>query len=386
MTSGEHRTSYAALLTPHGRGAVATIAYEGDLSVIDALHLFRPVNGRALVDQIIDRIVYGHWGEEPAGDVVVCRTAGDSIEINCHGGLAASTRILTQLESAGAIHQSWHEWIERTEGSFAADVAAAFAAAATPRAAEIIAHQAYGPLRETFARVVMDESIRNPAPLLTTLENLNHWSRFGLHLTTPWEVVLYGDPNVGKSSLINALVGYQRAIVLDQPGTTRDVVTAETAVDGWPIRLSDTAGIRSDADELEAEGILRAQRAIAAADLRVLVLDRNRLNDEVSSWQQENLNPHLVVLNKCDLGDNNRANFPGCPVVAVSAKTGKGIKSLLSMIATALVPLPPDESQPVPITRRQIETIQLAIRALRRGENSSLPEILRRLAPRRETP
>ena len=70
------------------------------------------------------------------------------------------------------------------------------------------------------------------------------WEDFGLHLTRPWNVVLAGRPNVGKSSLINALLGYTRSIVFDQPGTTRDVVTAATAIDGWPIELSDTAGLR----------------------------------------------------------------------------------------------------------------------------------------------
>ena len=93
----------------------------------------------------------------------------------------------------------------------------------------------------------------------------------GEHLTTPWRVVLAGPPNVGKSSLKNALVGYQRAIVCDLPGTTRDVVATTTAIDGWPIQLADTAGLRDAADELEAAGVARAARALAAADLVVLV-------------------------------------------------------------------------------------------------------------------
>ena len=83
----------------------------------------------------------------------------------------------------------------------------------------------------------------------------------GRHLLTPFDVVLAGPANVGKSSLINALVGYNRAIVYDAPGTTRDVITAETAIDGWPVTLSDTAGLRDSDDPLEMAGVQTAQCA-----------------------------------------------------------------------------------------------------------------------------
>src|SRR5690606_16577637 len=77
----------------------------------------------------------------------------------------------------------------------------------------------------------------------------------GLHLTRPWHVALAGAPNVGKSSLLNAVLGYGRAIVFDQPGTTRDVLDAVTAIDGWPVRLTDGAGLRESVDALEAAGV-----------------------------------------------------------------------------------------------------------------------------------
>src|SRR6185503_7750192 len=99
----------------------------------------------------------------------------------------------------------------------------------------------------------------------------------GLHLTTPWRVVFAGPPNVGKSSLVNALLGYPRAIVYDQPGTTRDVLTASTAFDGWPFELRDTAGLRDgiSLDSVEVEGVARARAQIATADLVVFVHDRS---------------------------------------------------------------------------------------------------------------
>ena len=101
----------------------------------------------------------------------------------------------------------------------------------------------------------------------------------GLHLTTPWRVVLAGAPNVGKSSLMNAIAGYQRAIVSPTPGTTRDVVTVTTAIDGWPVQLADTAGLRETQDELESAGVALADAAIGEADLVIVVSDASADSD-----------------------------------------------------------------------------------------------------------
>jgi tRNA modification GTPase len=106
--------------------------------------------------------------------------------------------------------------------------------------------------------------------LTAQLDALLRWSEFGRHLTQPWQVVLTGVPNVGKSSLINRLLGYSRSIVYAEPGTTRDVVTAATAFDGWPVELSDTAGLRDAAGEIEAAGVERARRHLATADLAIV--------------------------------------------------------------------------------------------------------------------
>src|SRR5690606_26525433 len=117
------------------------------------------------------------------------------------------------------------------------------------------------------------------------------------------QVVLFGRPNVGKSSLMNRLAGFERAIVLDVPGTTRDLVTTEIALDGWPIRLTDTAGLRDRADELELSGIERARSRIASADLRILVLDRAAPpQDEELELLRTSTAP-LVVANKVDQRD-----------------------------------------------------------------------------------
>ncbi len=104
------------------------------------------------------------------------------------------------------------------------------------------------------------EEVLLPSPV-AHLDAVLRWTDLGTHLATPWRVVLAGAPNVGKSSLINALLGYGRAIVFDQPGTTRDVVTADAAIEGWPITLADTAGLHDASDATESAGIaLRGRR------------------------------------------------------------------------------------------------------------------------------
>lgn len=373
--------SFAALLTPHGRGAVATVAFEGDLRSLDSAGLFHAANGRPLNRQPIDRIVFGHWGEAPPEEVVVCRTAVDRIEINCHGGEAASERILSRLELIGVTRLPWRACIERREGAFAADIAEALAAAATPRTAAIIARQSAGPLRAALEQLTSADWNRDRDKLLAQLDDLLRWARFGSHLTRPWTVVLYGEPNVGKSSLINALVGFERAIVFDRPGTTRDVVTAETAIDGWPVRLSDTAGLRMGAEELESAGILRAQAAVAEADLRVLVIDGSRTADQTSAWNKASFEPHLIVLNKSDLPQVYDAELPERPMIAVSAKTGEGIHDLMSRMAATLAPAVPSDDEAVPVSERQVEAIKVARTAIERDDHESFTGTLKTIAP-----
>src|SRR4029079_15424602 len=152
-------------------------------------------------------------------------------------------------------------------------------------------------------------------------------------------------PNVGKSTLVNALVGYERAIVFDQPGTTRDLVSAVTALDGWPIELTDTAGLRKSDQALEQEGIVRAKAEMQVADLVLLVFDATQAwsrNDEtlVQEWSNA-----LVVYNKCDLlaarADGTDARDGGPTGLLTSAKTGVNIAELIGRIVMRLVPAAP---------------------------------------------
>lgn len=178
------------------------------------------------------------------------------------------------------------------------------------------------------------------------------WANFGRHLTHPWDVVLAGRPNVGKSSLINALVGFERSIVFDEPGTTRDVVTAETAFDGWAIRLSDTAGQRGSSNELEAAGIARAREAFAAADVRLLLIDVNEPPHEddlrlFAEWPDA-----IVVAHKSDLPDAWGESLPR-GAFRVSSLHRTGLSELASAVVARLIPELPTAETVIPLTERQ---------------------------------
>ncbi|HEY7292555.1 MAG TPA: tRNA uridine-5-carboxymethylaminomethyl(34) synthesis GTPase MnmE [Vicinamibacterales bacterium] len=135
------------------------------------------------------------------------------------------------------------------------------------------------------------------------------------------QVAIIGAPNVGKSSLFNALVGADRAIVTDTPGTTRDLVTESVDIGGVRVTFIDTAGIRSTADGVEAEGIARSRQVQSVADLVLVVVD----NDEPEPMSL----PHLLVQSKIDLDRPHRG-------VRVSARTGEGVDNLRSAILSAL--------------------------------------------------
>ncbi|MBA3315753.1 MAG: 50S ribosome-binding GTPase [Planctomycetota bacterium] len=376
-------TNIAAVLTARGRGAVATVAFRGDVGRIDAAGVFRAANGKRLVQQPLNRIAFGRWGDDPEEEVVVCRIAADRLEIHCHGGDAAVARVLALLADAGVEQLDWREFLAETEDRFAADAATALATAATSRTAAVVARQIDGPLRDLFSWLATIDPVTHRDDVLSTVERALAWSEFGRHLTQPWRVVLYGEPNVGKSSLVNALVGFERAIVFDRPGTTRDVVTAESAIDGWPIRFSDTAGIRAGAEEIEAAGIERAKAELASADLCIRVFDAS-VDTEDERFEDPPGQTPLIVFNKCDLPPATRhQRHEG---LAVSARTGAGLRELMSAIVRRLLPRVPAADEAVPITGRQIDVLHAARSALIEDDRESLAEALNRLRPLTKTP
>jgi tRNA modification GTPase len=174
-----------------------------------------------------------------------------------------------------------------------------------------------------------------------TLDRLLDRARPGVLLGRGAKVVLAGAPNAGKSSVMNFLAGADRAIVSDQPGTTRDLVESEIDLDGLPVRLVDTAGLRHSDDQVEGEGIRRATAAMATADLVLLVIDDTAelpLAEQVAAKDTLRDSPILHVYNKCDLSRRPYGLITETNVVsvAVSATRGEGMVNLLGEIKTLL--------------------------------------------------
>jgi tRNA modification GTPase len=212
-----------------------------------------------------------------------------------------------------------------------------------------------GSLRRALEAIDADlRSLRLPSAL-GRLGQLRQWARFGLHLTRPWQVVLAGPTNVGKSRLINAMVGYRRAIVYDGPGTTRDTLTATTALDGWPVQLADTAGLRETTDAVEMAGVAQTKRGLADADLVVLVFDVHARGKEDHRRLKAQYPDALIVYNKCD--GAGRTNAPGPPGLEISALTGSGVPELLDRILRLLVPQSPLPGTAIPFTQAQVDIL-----------------------------
>ena len=324
----------AAVLTPPGRGAVAVVELVGPAAVCDGL--FTAADGRAVSAQPIDRVAFGRWGDDPGEELVLVRTAADRTEIHCHGGTAAVARVLADLETAGARTVSWEERINADGGELAAELAAALAAAPTVRTAGVLLDQAAG----TLARGLADPAAR--AGMRGRIE-------FGRRLTEPWLVVIAGPPNAGKSSLLNRIAGYSRAIVSPVAGTTRDAVGVTIAVDGWPVRLTDTAGLRETLDPLEAAGVAKARDVLKEADAVIDVADATDPRPDRLEHRRV-----LRVWNKTDAADARPCPADRRPV---SAATGAGVDDLLADLARLLVPDPPAVGTPVPLTARHVALI-----------------------------
>ncbi len=352
----------AACLTPPGRGAIAVIRVIGSL-LDPQLWPFKAAN-LAITTWPLGRLVYGRWGTTTPEDVVVCQVSAEMIEIHGHGGTAAVARILQDLAALGVPTVTAEV---QHSVSLLNELETALIQTSTLRTADLVLAQ-----REVWIAVSQQFAQEEPdaagqVDMQTKIDRALAFTRFAQHLVETWSVVLTGRPNVGKSSLLNALLGYERAIVTPIAGTTRDVVTGETAIDGWPVRFSDTAGVRITDSDLETEGISRARQQLAAADLVLVVLDRSQAMESIDRELLASYPSALIIAQKSDL----KSVWEHPDAIPVSAKTGAGVPELLTAIAARLVPELPPADLPLPITPRLGDWLQTH-RGLADGVTSSL--------------
>jgi len=205
-----------------------------------------------------------------------------------------------------------------------------------------------------------DTRIANALETLTqSLNALNDATRQGVLLNSGMTVVLVGAPNVGKSSLLNALSGSDTAIVSDTPGTTRDIVRAPLNIDGLPLHVLDTAGLRASDDTIEREGMARARAAMTRADRVLLVLD-DGAPASTHAHERAQLPPSIsytLVYNKIDLTGRAPGVVPGSePAIAVSATSGAGIDALREHLKQCMGYQPAGEGTFI-ARRRHLEAI-----------------------------
>ena len=370
-------------LTPAGRGAVAVVLIHGADAVRMVEACFLSAGGKKLSEVPANRILLGRWGGPEGEELIACRRSDCEVEVHCHGGIAAVAAVVERLVQHGCQQLSWRDWLRESEPDpIRAAAQIALAEAPTMRTAAVLLDQWSGALTVAIGSILAAVERRDWRKAAAGLDAILAERALGGHLTMPWQVVLAGRPNVGKSSLMNALVGYQRAIVFDLPGTTRDVVGAATAIDGWPVQLSDTAGLRATTDELEAAGVARASAAVAAADLVLLVDDVSDLQGfDEADWLGAGKRV-LRVLNKIDLLPSPQIVTSASWDVRTSAVTGEGIDALIAAIGAKLVPQPLAPGTAVPFTADQTERLEAARAAVGRHDAAGVIAGLRAvLAP-----
>ena len=344
----EPSETYVCILTSASRGALAVISIWGVGAIAIADTVFRPARGSRLARGPWDRPRFGRVGKGAGDEVValVCHANPPEVEFHCHGGPAPVEMVLQAVLKSGARLCMAQDWLNYKAGnSLIAEALADLASAPTLRTAEILLDQAQGALVRDLVGVVRLLILESPAGL-PILQDLIDRGEVGTRLIRGWSIALAGRPNVGKSRLLNALAGYERAIVDPTPGTTRDVLSVRTAFEGWPVELFDTAGIRESPEPVEAAGIAMARAQQASSDLTMLILDRSEpLTSADRALIQSNATT-LIVANKTDLP---AAWEPwDQQIVCISAERADGLDQLGKEIVKCLVREVPGQGVGVP--------------------------------------
>lgn len=362
---------FATVLTASARGAVAVIRVFGPGAVEAADSVFRPPGGRSLLETPPGRLRVGRVGPGPGDEVVAVLLEDAQVEFQGHAGPFAVQLVLNALESAGVQTVPPSRWLSQTARSrIQSEALEDLAKTETLRASEILLEQSEGALDAELASVSESLEVRALDALLSRAE-------VGQRLVSGWTVALTGRPNVGKSRLLNALAGFDRAIVDPTPGTTRDLVSIRTALDGWPVDLLDSAGLRESLDPLESAGISLARSALSDADLVVLVLDLSEPLTDPDLSLIEAFPNALLVANKSDLPPLwPAASLDALPI---SAERGDGLDSLVRDLSAHLVPNPPPPGSGVPFRSSHARILTRARQRLTEGRASKAARLLERL-------
>ena len=363
------------IATPLGEGGISIIRVSGSDSLKVINKIFRGKNSSDILDMKSYTMRYGYIcdidSKVEIDEVIISYmkgprsfTAEDVVEVNCHGGVVSTGRVLEEIIKAGARIAEPGEFTKRAFLNGRIDLSQAEAVMDIIRAKTDLSMKSavmqsngalskeIGKLREYMLNTLAlieysvdfteddeepDETIpiRVQEQLTVAIEDMKkllEGANEGRIIRDGLKLAIIGKPNVGKSSLLNCLLKEKRAIVSDIPGTTRDIIEEFISLDGIPVKITDTAGIRETEDEVEKIGVEKSREKIDEADLVVLMLDSSRpLEDEDREIiEKVKDKKYVVLMNKNDLekkiSDEDIKKLKN--IIYISAKTGFGIDEL----------------------------------------------------------
>lgn len=368
-------------LTPPGKSALATLQLRGK-DALEKLFRFVETDSENLSS---DRPHFGRFSLENAKEELVFHILDEQrIELHTHGGEAVIRSVEKALQSQGVQKVSWIDDIRSKIQDLRQNPAGSELAMIRNEALEFLSYAK----TETTAKILLDQY---HGALIRELEEIRTLSRerageeirrllenaaLGPFCVKPFRVVLFGSVNAGKSSLINAMLGFERVIVDSLPGTTRDCVAVESAIKGWSVTFFDTAGLRDTDHALERLGIEKTRDILDRADLLLHIVDPGAPH-WIREWEKESeilaetgrkdrIPPLITVLNKWDIpevrsrvSEISLSDFPPlASAVRISAEQGPPLEELLQRIIETLVPRPPEPGEAVPLNERQRNLVQ----------------------------
>jgi tRNA modification GTPase len=396
-----------AIATPPGEGGIGIIRISGEKAVEIASKVFRSSTGRTVSDFLSHTLHVGELRRPDTGErvdeVLVALmkaprtyTREDVVEFHCHGSPLVLRLGLEVLIRSGARLANPGEFTKRAFLNGRLDLAQAEAVmdlihARSQTGIRVAVEQLRGrlseeieQLRERLLRLLVEVeagidftedgiTFISSEALVAEVEKVSERIRQlidtfveGRIVREGVTVVLAGRPNVGKSSLLNALVRADRAIVADLPGTTRDVLEEFVNIRGIPVRLLDTAGLREGFDVVEQEGVRRSHEALERADMILAVLDGSMplASEDRRLLEQAQAKPCVVVMNKSDLPSRCESDEIGkcLAVVRTSAQAGTGLEELRDAVRAALMNHGLEASEGVMITHLRHQTALIRAR------------------------
>lgn len=378
-------------LTSATPGAIGSLLLSGPDANDLVARFFRPryASKNSSHRLSISAAQFGSWSISPltAEELVVCRTQETTYELHCHGGLVVQ-QIIKQLVDCGC---QWEreQFIDSLLGEQYKTIERlahqSLIEAVTEKTAAVLLDQKRGALRSALEEIFQHLVQAKITEAAADLERLVLTSELGAHLMLPWNIQLAGPPNVGKSSLMNRFLGFQRAIVHASAGTTRDLIQGVTSLDGWPVRFTDSAGIRDfdpTVSQIEQTGIERSLEAARQMDLILLIMHPEQGFQAVhqtieSTWPDK----CLRVLNQCDTLSCQHAEqlAKTLGAVPVSALSGDGIKELLDQVITKLIPHAPKPGAPILFQGEISARVKESLKELQLGNTSQALCVIKQL-------